>query len=74
MEARIQNGKRYTHLISSLIRTLCGKDVKKIGFFGYGKSNAKLHELLKRKESKYVYTYRSTTAANPPDGIEISER
>ena len=46
--------------LTSLIRTECGKDVKKIGFFGFGISNRKIAELLISETAPFKFTYRSS--------------
>ena len=52
--------------LTSIIRTACGKDVKKIGFFGFGKSNKAIADILFRENPNYTFTYRSSEKSEIP--------
>ncbi len=55
--------------LTSLIGSLCNKDVKGIGFFGLGKSNLKIAEILRDEGWSSGFTYRAHTTS----GVSISD-
>lgn len=59
--------------LASIIRTSCGKDVKRIGFFGFGKSNKAIFDILKRENPSYVFTYRNSQRNETPPGFSAEQ-
>ena len=57
--------------LTSLISAICHKDVEKIGFFGLGKSNTKLAEILQNEGWERGFTYRQSEPPKKNTELDI---
>lgn len=57
--------------LTSLIERICNKDVKKIGFFGLGKSNRRIAEILLSEGWCYGFTKRSTKEDARGEALDV---